>query len=90
MFSANVPLLCFCQLSGYNFSSSVHATKSVTEVNSYPGSKAQMNEILYFQSSEIATEPSFGKYRCLGALVKWCWISKGAEKQTTVFLNILR
>lgn len=84
-------LVCFCQRSACSFSgSSLHATVNFNEVNSYPGSKVEMNETLYFQAAEIATEPSFGKYRCQGGLVKWCWVSKGAEKQTTVFLSISR
>jgi len=82
-------LVCFRQRSAHtSSSSSLPATVNFSEVNNYPGSKVEMNETLYFQNSEITTVPFFRKYWCQGGLVKWCQVSKGIGKQTTVFLSV--
>lgn len=63
------------------FTNSLHTTVNFNEVNSFSGSKVEMKEILYFQSSKIATDPSFGKYCSQGDLVKWCWFPKGQRNR---------
>lgn len=71
-----------------HFANSLHAIVNFSEVNSYSGNKVEMKETLYFQSSKMATDPSSGKYCSQGGLVKWCWVSKRMDKQTSVFLSI--